>query len=157
MKKTVLKIAILLSIFSVVLSSCSKDEIPTPEQAEGNYSVIMDGKTIASGTSIEVGYMENLATIGDGDNFSILVASVPLTVGGVTEFDASNSSGTVTIMGQNLLLSDGSDEMYFSKTGTIKRESSTKISFQGTCTAMTSSTVHTFSGTIESDGYKLIK
>ena len=158
MKKSILNIAILFTIFSVVLSSCSKDDIETPaDQAEGKYTVIIDGKTVASGTTIEVGYLEALATIGEGDDFGLLVGSVPLTVGGVTQFDATNASGTITIMGKNLLLTDGSDELYFSKSGTIKRESTTKISFQGTCTAMLSSVSHTFSGTIESDAYKLIK
>ncbi len=156
MKKSILNIAILVSIFSVALISCSKDNDSTPTKPNGKYNVVMDGKTIASGNTIEVGYLENLASISEGDNFSLLVASVPLSVGGVTQFDEANSSGTVTIMGTNLLLTDGSDEIYFSNSGSVKRESATKISFQGTCSAMLSSETHSFSGTIESDAYKLI-
>ncbi len=158
MKKSILNIAILVGIFSVVFSSCSKDkDNTTPAQPSGEYNVVMDGNTIASGSTIEVGYLENLATISEGDNFSVLVGSVPTSVGEVTQFDESNSSGTITIMGKNLLLTDGSNEMYFSKSGSVKRESATKISFQGTCSAMLSTETHTFSGTIESDAYKLIQ
>lgn len=156
MKKSILKIAILISIFSVLLSSCGKDEIDTPETPEGKYTVKMDGKTIATGTTIEVGWLENLATVSEGDDFSILVGAIPTETGGITQFDESNSTGTVTIMGKNLLLTDESDEIYFSNSGSVKRESSTKISFEGTCKAMLSTTSHTFSGTIESDAFKLI-
>ncbi len=142
----------------MVFSSCSKDkDNTTPAQPTGEYNVVMDGNTIASGSTIEVGYLENLATISEGDNFSVLVGSVPTSVGEVTQFDESNSSGTITIMGKNLLLTNGSDEIYFSKSGSVKRESATKISFQGTCSAMLSTETHTFSGTIESDAYKLIQ
>ena len=157
MKKAILNIAILVSAFSMVLSSCSKDKDNTSPKITGEYNVVMDGKTIASGNSTEVGFLENLASISEGDNFSILVSSVPVSIGDVMQYNESSSSGTVTIMGKNLLLSDSSDEMYFSISGSIKRESATKISFEGTCSAMLSTVTHTFSGTIESDTYKLIQ
>jgi hypothetical protein len=156
MKKSILNIAILLSIFSVALISCSKDEDDIPELSSGKYDILMDGQTIASGSSIEVGFLANLASISEGDDFGILVASVPLTTGATYQFDSSNSSGTVTIMGKNLLMTDSSNEMYFSISGSVKRESTTKISFQGVCSDMGSTATHTFSGTIESDAYKLI-
>jgi hypothetical protein len=158
MKKSILTVAIVLSALSVVFTSCKKDkdEDGVPAQTEGTYNVVMDGQTIASGTTIEVGWLGNLITISKGDDFSVLVASVPENVGGVFQFDETLSSGTVSIMGKNLLLTDGSDELYFSKTGTVTRESNTKITFEGTCSAMLSIETHTFSGTVESDVFKLI-
>ncbi|MDY0103043.1 MAG: hypothetical protein RBS07_08880 [Lentimicrobium sp.] len=158
MKKSILTIAIALSVLSVVFTSCKKDkdEDVVTGQTEGTYDVKMDGQTIASGSTIEVGWLGNLITIANGDAFSVLVASVPENVGGVFQFDESLSTGTVTIMGQNLLLTDGSDELYFSHSGTVTRESDTKVTFEGTCKAMLSAEVHTFSGTVESDVFKLI-
>lgn len=161
MKKSILNIALLLSIFSVALSSCSKDDTDkeiakTTNLPEGKYTVIMDGKTIASGTTIEVGWLQTMASMSEGEDFTVLVANVPEEVGGVFNFNATSSTGTVTIMGKNLLLNNGSEELYFSSTGFVKRESSTKISFQGTCSAMLSTESHTFSGTLESDAYKIV-
>ncbi len=159
MEKSILKIAMLLSIFSVVVSSCGKDEPTIPDQKDGNYTVKMDGNTLATGTTIKVGWLETSETTMSAtmakDDFSVLVGAVPKATGGVNNFDNTTSSGTVTIMGKNLLLSDGSDELYFSISGSIKRESATKISFEGTCSAMMSSEVHTFSGTLESDAFKI--
>ncbi len=155
MKKSIFKIAILLSAFAIMVTSCGKDEVSVPDQPEGKYTVKMDGKTIATGTTIDVGWLGNLATIGGEDDFTLIVASVPTETGGVFSFDASDASGTVSIMGKNLLLTDGTDELYFSSIGTVKRESKTKISFEGTCSAMMSSEMHTFSGTLESDAYKI--
>jgi hypothetical protein len=158
MKKSILTVAIVLSALSVVFTSCKKDkdEDAGPAQTEGTYNVVMDGQTIASGTTIEVGWLGNLITISKGDDFSILVASVPENVGGVFHCDDSYANGTITIMGQNLLLTDGSDEMYFSHSGTVTRESNTKITIEGTCSAMLSTEMHTFNGTVESDVFKLI-
>ena len=158
MKKSILTIAVAISVLSAVFTSCKKDknEEVGPGQTEGTYNVMMDGQTIASGSTIEVGWLGNLITISKGDDFSILVASVPENVGGVFQFNDSISTGTVTIMGQNLLLTDGSDELYFSKTGTVIRESNTKITFEGSCSALFSTEMHTFSGTVESDVFKLI-
>ena len=155
MKRSLFKIAILLSAFAILAVSCSKDDDGTPKQADGKYTVKMDGKTIATGTTIEVGWLGSVATMSEGDDFSVIVASVPAQSGGVTTFDGSSSSGTVSIMGKNLLLSDGSDELYFSISGSVKRESTTKISFEGTCSAMMSTEIHTFSGTLESDAFKI--
>ncbi len=139
----------------MLATSCSKNDDIVPDQADGKYTVKMDGKTIASGTTLEVGWIGTIATMSEGDDFSVIVASIPTETGDVYNFDSSSSTGTVSIMGINLLLSDGSDEMYFSVTGFVKRDSKTKISFEGTCTALMSSEVHTFSGTLESDAFKI--
>lgn len=155
MKKSILKITILLSVFAMLAISCSKSDDDVPDQADGKYTVKMDGKTIATGSTIEVGWLGNMATMAEGDDFVVLVASVPTETGGTYTFDTSSSSGTVSIMGKNILLEDGSDEMYFSVSGFVKRESKTKISFEGTCTAMISTVTHTFSGTLESDAFKI--
>lgn len=154
MKKSIIKVVMLLSAFAILATSCGKDDVPEQE-LDGSYTVKMDGKTIATGTTIEVGWLETLASMSKGEDFTVLVASVPEETGGVYTFDSSNATGTVTIMGKNLLLTDGSDELYFSASGSVTRVSTTKISFEGTCSAMLSSEIHTFSGTLESDVFKI--
>lgn len=156
MKKSILKIAILLSAFAIMATSCGKDDDPTTDKPEGKYTVKMDGKTVATGTTIEVGWLGTLASMSQGEDFTVLVASVPEETGGVYTFDSSHSTGTVTIMGKNLLLTGGSDEAYFSASGSVTRVSVTKISFEGTCTALLSTDTHTFSGTLESDAFKIV-
>ena len=156
MNKTIFKIMFLLSVITVITASCDKNEVSDPTKADGKYTLIMDGKTIASGTTLEVGWLETAATMSEGDNFSIIVASIPGETGKTYSFDNSSSSGTVTIMGKNILLTNGSDEMYFSQSGSVTRVSKTKVSFEGKCSAMMSTEIHTFSGTMESDVFKVV-
>lgn len=153
MRKSILTIAIAFSVLSAVFTSCKKDkdEDTGSGQTEASYNLTMDGQTIASGSTIEVGWVGNAATVSKGEEFSVIVSSIPVTVGEVFQFDASSANGSVTIMGKNILLTDGSDEMYFSHAGKVTRESSTKISFEGTCMDILSTESYTFSGTIEAD------
>lgn len=156
MKKSILAIAIILGAASTVLTSCNKEEVDPLDQWGGSYELLMDGKVIAEGDTDEIGLLGNLASVSDGEGFGILVANVPLSAGGVTNIDESDESGVVTITGVNLLLDDGSDELYFSVTGTIKRESASTITFEGTCASLGDATTHTFSGSVESKAFKLI-
>jgi len=156
MKKSILAIAIILGAASTVLTSCNKEEVDPVDQWGGSYELLMDGKVIAEADTDEIGLLGNLASVSDGEGFAILVANVPLSAGGETSIDDTEESGMVTITGKNMLLDDGSDELYFSISGTIKRESTTTISFEGTCTSFDDATTHTFSGSMESKAFKLI-
>lgn len=154
MRKSILKIAILLSAFAILATSCSDsdDDITT---LEGKYTLVLDGSTVASGTTEEVGMIGNAISLSKGDEFGVLISGVPETVGGEAEIGANGSDASVSITGINLL-ENGEDEMYFSISGTIKRTSGNKISFEGTCSDLGGTTVHTFNGTAESDAYKII-
>ena len=156
MKKSILAIAIFLGAASTIMTSCNKDEVDPIDQWGGSYELFIDGKVIAEGDTDEIGLLGNLASVSDGEDFGILVANVPLSAGGVTNIDDTDESGVVTITGQNMLLDDGSDELYFSISGTIKRESDTTITFEGTCASLGDATTHTFSGSMESKAFKLI-
>ncbi len=153
MKKTFLTIAVLLGTFSIILSSCNKDDDPpqTPTYS-GTFEVYMDGDKVGGGTTNEVGMVSATLSIAQGEDIGLLVSAVPITVGETLDIDDSNR--TVVIDGKNLLLSDGSDEMYFAFDGTITRVSNTKFSFEGNCSALMGTTTHTFSGYMESDVYK---
>jgi hypothetical protein len=153
MKKSIFKIAVLLSVFAFLTTSCNKDD-ELPSQLEGKYKVTMDGKTVADSKTEEVGMLGNAITLSLGEDFSIIISGVPVSVGDVAQI--GDDTGTSVIISGKNLLKTGEDEIYFSISGTVKRSSASKISFEGTCSEMGSSTVHTFSGTGESDAFKII-
>ena len=156
MKKSILAIAIILGAASTVLTSCKKEEVDPLDQWGGSYELLMDGKVIAEGDTEEIGMMGNAASASNGEEFGILLANVPVSAGGVVNIDDSEESGMVSITGRNLILDDGSDELYFAISGTIKRESATTITFEGTCASLGDATEHSFSGSMESKAFKLI-
>lgn len=156
MKKSFLAIAIILGAAGTVLTSCNKDDNDPLEQWGGSYELTMNGKIVAEGDTDEIGMLGNSASASNGEEFGVLLANVPEASGGVTYIDDSEESGVISITGRNLLLDDGSDELYFAISGTIKRKSATTISFEGTCAALGDASEHSFSGSMESKAFKLI-
>jgi hypothetical protein len=156
MKKSLLAIAIILGAASTILTSCNKDEVDPLDQWGGSYELLMDGKVIAKGDTEEIGLLGNAASASNGEEFGILLANVPLSAGGVTNIDDTEESGMVSITGRNLMLDDGSDELYFAISGSITRESASTITFEGTCASLNGATEHSFSGSMESKAFKLI-
>ncbi|WP_347840663.1 hypothetical protein [uncultured Draconibacterium sp.] len=154
MKKSIFTIAIILSVMSLVFTSCSDndDEVPT---LDGKYSLVLDGKTVASGETEEVGMVGNAISLSKGEDFGFIISGVPEAVGAEAAIGANGSGVSVSITGKNLL-GNGADELYFSVSGTVKRTSASKVTFEGTCSELGSTTVHTFSGSAESDAYKVI-
>ncbi len=139
----------------MLATSCGKDDDDLPTTFDGKYKVTMDGKTVADGTTEEVGMYGNTITLSLGEDFSIIISGVPESIGDVTQIGENNSEASVIISGENFLKT-GEDEMYFSISGTVKRSTASKITFDGTCSQTGETTVHTFSGTAESDAYKII-
>jgi hypothetical protein len=156
MKKSLFTIVMFLGTLSVMLTSCVKDILDVDDQWGGTYELYMDGDLIIEGSTEQVGMMGYLASVSNGDEFGLLVANVPGSKGGVTQIDDEEEGGLVTITGRNLLMDDSSDELYMSISGTITRESSSKITFEGTCTSFLETETHTFSGTLESNAFKLM-
>ncbi len=154
MKNSILKLTILLSALALIVTSCS-DSDDDRTTLDGKYSLVLDGITVASGETEEVGMIGNAISLSQGQDFGFLISGVPETVGGEAEIGASGSGASVSITGINLL-GNGEEELYFSISGTIKRTSGSKITFEGTCSDLGGTTVHTFSGTAESDAYKII-
>ena len=155
MKKSILKITIILTVFAFMATSCDKKDNELPAQLDGKYKVIMDGNIVAEGETEEVGMIGNAISLSLGQDFGILISGVPVSVGGEAQIDVNSSDVTVTISGKNLLRTVDY-EMYFSISGKVTRSTASKISFEGTCSEMGSTTVHTFSGTADSDAYKII-
>ena len=155
MKKSIFKIAILLSAFAILVTSCGKDDDEKiPDQLSGKYHLVMDDTTVADGTTEEVGMLGNTVSLSVGEDFGVIIAGVPESIGGTAQIGGQGDGCSVIISGRNLL-SNGTDEMYFSVSGTVKRTSGSKITIEGTCTNLSGGT-HTFNGTAESDAYKII-
>lgn len=155
MKKSIYTIAILLSLFSVVLTSCNKDDDDIPLQLGGEYHLVMDGNTVADGETEEIGMIGNAVSVSVGEDLGILVSGVPESVGDVAQIGGTATACSVTITGKNILDS-GTNEIYLSISGTLKRTSASKITFEGTCSDISGTEVYTFSGFVESDAYKVI-
>lgn len=162
MRKSIFTIAILISLISVVLISCTDDDSPTePADGSGMYKLVISDKVVAEGTStnkvLKLGTMVNLG--GAGSDFVINITNVPETVGDNNEINLSSGSNhnysQIKISGNNIL-GNGEDELFFGKSGVVTRTSETKISFSGTCQPDASgSVVFSFSGFVESDAYKV--
>lgn len=156
MKRTFLAITVFLGTMSLMLTSCTKDILDEDGEWGGTYELLIDGEVVKEGSTEEVGMIANLASVYDGESFGVLVANVPGSNGDKTQIDDSEEGGAVTITGRNIIKEDGSDEMYISASGTITRVSSSKITFEGTIVSLDDLSTHTFSGTIESNAFKLM-
>ncbi len=156
MKKSFLTFVFLMGLISIVATSCSKDsdDFKEPEELSGTYQLFMNEVLIKEGTSNEVGKNGKIATMTNGDEIGIVASEIPLIVG--EELSIDGSDRVVTMTGKNLIQNSGEYELYISYTGTIKRESLSKISFKGSCQDMLLNK-HTFSGYIESEAYKTIQ
>ena len=154
MKKTIFTIAILLSIFSVVLSSCNKeDDEPEVEDLIGKYEININGVLSKDGTNAAVGLLPNeqgnyeqLITIGN-DEISIVVSGFPRTIGGTVNIDETDPGVSITV-GQ---------DYYGTVSGTLTRTSASKISITGKCKKLLETQEYTISGYVESDAWKVIK
>lgn len=154
MKKSIYTITFLLSLFTVALCSCNKDK---DDDASGDsqgvsatYKLEMNDNIVAEGTSTnKVMMLDNTINMGGtGSYFVITITNVPESIGGVVAIGSGDKSN-LSFQGKNMLES-GTDEIYWAKNGTVTRTSTTKISFEGTCRAG-----HSFSGSVESDVYKV--
>ncbi|MCT4587404.1 MAG: hypothetical protein N4A71_06245 [Carboxylicivirga sp.] len=153
MKRIVFATCFLLTM-SLAFMSCGKDDDPVNPKG-GKYKLEMDGQTIAEGHSNEVGFVQGngwLASMGNGEDISILLSSVPVKNGQTINIDGSDI--TVSIMGK---LAKGN---YLSVGGTITRVSSTKFSFEARCKDLldwVDGPIYVFTGSIESEAFKIVK
>jgi hypothetical protein len=159
MKNVLLKTTVLFTALLLVLGSCSKksDDNPvTPGQLGGKFKLVINDVLIAEETTNEVGMLGDLISVARDESLNIVIANVPHTVGGETTISDDEDAASVSISGTNILNTDGSGEVYFSISGTLKRESDSKVTFQGTCSRFGDAQLYTFSGYAESEAFKVI-
>ena len=160
MRKSILVFAVLLSVFSLALTSCGSDDdddVTTsgPEVETGSYEIYIDGTLYYEGTNAPVGLTQdgpgnyvNTVTIGNGTDIAIVVSGFSRTVGGASDMDDTSGIGGVNIV--------SGQELFNSRTGTLTRTSMSRISFDGTCTDSSFTQTHTITGYIESAAYEII-
>lgn len=163
MKQTIFTIAILISLFTLALCSCNKDDDGTGDSdgANATYKLVMNDNIVAEGTSTnKVMMLDNMVNMGGtGSELVVTITNTPVSIGGTIDINQSSGSNgdrcQVTIQGNNLIKS-GEDEIYWGVSGTVTRTSATKISFVGVCKEDASGTItHSFSGNVESNAYKI--
>ena len=156
MRKSIVLLTVLLSVFSLALTSCSSDDDPPsgPEVSKGNYEIYLDGVLYKEGTNAEVGLIKDAqgnyvttVTIGMGSDVSILVSGFPRTISDVANMDPNGDPG--------VNMTSGTD-YYSTMSGTLTRTSASKISFEGTCTKLMEAQVHTLTGYVESSAWDVI-
>lgn len=160
MKKSIFKIVLLFSLFSLVLNSCSKDDdssLGSSDQS-GTYQIIMDENVVAEGTSTKMVllYENTLNLGGSGSDFGITITKVPENIDVSADINLSSSANCQLTMSAVNMLGSGEDETYWALTGTVTRTSATEISFEATCQIdATGEVQYTFSGTVESEAFKV--
>ncbi len=154
--KNVFSISIISIVIILLFSSCKKDdpEIIGSDDLSGKYEIYIDGSLFAQGTTDEIGLIQdneqvyqNLVTIGD-ETISIAVYQFAREIGGVVEMDTDSDPGLT-------VLKEG--DLYGTVSGSMTRESGSKISFEGKCTKLLDQEEHTISGYVESDLWEVIK
>lgn len=155
MKNLFLVTAVLMTL-CLTFASCSKDDSTTPNKDTfgGTYKISLDGSVLKEGTTPLVGVIldangnhVNTATMGDTE-INISVNQFPRTTGGTVNFGTVGDPGVVFTY---------NNKVYTTASGTLTRDSGSEISFEGTCTEMMSPTVHTISGSVKSDAFKVVK
>jgi hypothetical protein len=151
MKKSILNIAILLSIFSVTLSSCDKDDPPQePETVESSLIFTMDGITstevMRDITACSDGYFNFLGSAPDGSAIALStgkilvnetrsICSIYLEEG---DYDACIDNAGLYVGGTAF------NQLYSPLSGTATRTSVNTITISGVLVAINDLTEHAF-------------
>lgn len=156
MKKLFLTTFVLMSL-SLSFTSCEEEDAvkePTVDSLKGSYQLFVDGTILKEGTVAFAGALQdadenwiNSVTIGSND-ISILISQFPVAIGATVSMDSDGDPGVTFTY---------NSDVYSSVSGTLTRESGSKISFDGMCKELMSSEEHTLSGFVESESYKIIK
>ncbi len=154
MKKNITT-SIAFMVMLLAFNSCSKDDPVTPasENLTGKFEIYIDGSLFSQGTTTSVGMIQdnqqnhlNTVTIGN-DEISIVVTQFPRSVSEAVAMEFNGDPG-ISIVAAN---------MYTTKSGTLTRESGSKISFEGKCTKLLETEEHTITGFVEAEVWKKIK
>lgn len=150
---------VLLTTLLLVLGSCSKksDDNPvTPGQLGGKFKLVINDVLIAEETTDEVGMLGDLISVARDEYLTILIGNVPTEIGAESAIGEGDAAGSVSVSGRNILNTNNEDEVFFAISGTIKRVSASRFSFEGTCSRFGDAQLYTFSGYAESEAFKVI-
>jgi hypothetical protein len=156
--KNLILTALVFITLSMVSISCEKDNPGTGTEIDltGTYEVYIDGSVVVEGTTLASGSAQNAdgvwintVTMGDeAKSMNIVVGQFPRTVGETVTMDTDSDPGVI-FTHQSV--------MYSTISGTLTRETASKISFSGSCVELMTQEEHSVKGFVESDSYKQIK
>jgi hypothetical protein len=116
MTKSIFKIAMLLSIFSIVVSSCGKDEVEPEAETTGSFTMTYDGVTYTGAEQnsliLSFGTIAAAGTAGDG----FLLTVIGVGDDGTTTNIVPNESSVMLDFGAVV-----GSEGFVAQSGTIKR------------------------------------
>ena len=161
MKKSILTTIVLMAI-ALTFSSCDKEDETSPlSSTQGSYEININDKLYdkASNISIPValknsdGSWLNLLAFGrkieDNTEIAVTINQFPKAIGSTIAIEYDGDPG--------LLIARGSD-LYVTRSGSLKRETATRISFTGKVSkGILNSGLLTISGYVESNDLKKIK
>lgn len=156
--KNLILTALVFITLCMVSTSCEKDSLDTGTKVDltGTYevyidgSVVVEGETQASGSAQNAdGVWINTITMGDeAKSMNIVVGQFPRNVGETVTMDIDSDPGVI-FTHQSV--------MYSTISGTLTRETASKISFNGSCVELMTQEEHSIKGFVKSDSFKQIK
>lgn len=156
MKKLFFASIVFLAI-SLVFTSCKKDDDTLPgggvtDDLTGTFKVFKDGALLTEGTVSFVGLVQdnegnwtNNVSMSS-ENSSVIIFQFPVGVGSETTMDANGDPGVGITSG----------DIYISNGGTMKRESATRVSFDGTFVDASLTGNYNMTGYIEAEALKKV-
>lgn len=162
MKKTNLTAIVLMAI-ALSFSSCDKDDnSSTVDTKRGSYEININGELYDEGKNISIpvalkdsdGNWLNLLAFGrkteDNTEISVMVNQFPKEIGKTVIIDYDGDPG--------LIITRGSTDLYTTRSGSLKRESATRISFTGKVSkGILNDGLLTITGFVEAEDFKKIK
>ena len=138
----------------LVFTSCDKDDTTddiTGDQ-NGSYEININGELYDKGENVPIGLMQDANQnwtndVTFGTNIITVLSQFPKTIGNTIELGTNGDPG---------LAIAGSD-VYYTISGKLKRESETKVSFEGFCSKMLDSQEYTISGFVKTEALKKVK
>lgn len=153
MKNLVLSTFILIAT-CLVFTSCDKDdstETPT-EDLLGSYEININGELYDKGENVPIGLMQDVNqnwtnNVTIGTDIVTVISQFPKKIGSTIEMGKNGDPG----------LAIAGIDVYYTISGKLKRESETKVSFEGNCSKMLNSKEYTISGFIKAEALKKVK
>jgi hypothetical protein len=145
---------LIIVLFVSAFASCDKDDSTDDiiDDKTGSYEINIDGKLFDKGENVTIGLIQDANknwtnNVTFGTNIVTVLSQFPKTIGSTTELGTNGDPG---------LAIAGSD-VYYTISGKLKRESETKVSFEGICSKMLNSQEYTISGFVKTEALKKVK
>ncbi len=152
--KNLILTTIILMATALTFSSCDKDDKDDPvlDNLNGKYEIYINGELYDKGENVLIGLMQDTNqswtnNVTFGTKIVTAVNQFPETVGSTIDMGTNGDPG-LTIAGS---------DVYYTISGKLKRESKTKVSFEGVCTKMLDPKEYTIKGFVKAEALEKVK